>query len=302
MNPDSQDIDGLPFIDALRKSVEKQWSGILRVSKADDQVGSIFMRDGCIAWATSKNQTENFASFLERIGLIPRDILSETVRKYKSLGKTKKLGELLEEEGLISRDKLRECLGAHIRAAIKSLTEDHLLIIEASHGEMEVDANLLFSLDELLALESPGEDSSEGEAVGPDHPSYGKEGSFISNVLSSLASLPGYRFSFVSGADDKQMALHKSDGEPDPETLIKCATEWINLSVGHWSDRGLFKMDSLILEHEKGILVAQFIDDERKCFAAVAFDKGGKLGVIKHKLNDIISSILQIMNNATGNA
>ena len=61
--------------------------------KDAEQIGSVFMRDGHVAWAVSKNQTENFASFLERIGLIPKEKLSEIVARYKALGKAKKLGD-----------------------------------------------------------------------------------------------------------------------------------------------------------------------------------------------------------------
>ena len=99
VNLDSLDIDGLPFIDALEKTVEKKWGGILRVMKEDEQIGSVFMRDGQVAWAVSRNQTENFGSFLERIGLIPKEKLSEIVNRYKALGKSKNLGHCLRKKG-----------------------------------------------------------------------------------------------------------------------------------------------------------------------------------------------------------
>ena len=67
------------------------------VMKDGEQIGSVFMRDGLVAWAVSNNQTENFGSFLERIGLIPKEKLNEIAAKYRALGKAKKLGTLLEE-------------------------------------------------------------------------------------------------------------------------------------------------------------------------------------------------------------
>jgi hypothetical protein len=300
---DSLDIDGLPFLEALRKSAENRWSGILRAAKGDEQIGSVFIRDGSIAWAVSKNQKENFANFLERIGLIPKDKLNEAVKRYKALGKARKLGELLEEEGLISRDKLKECLGAHIRSALNSLMDDPQLVIEASHGEMAVDNHLVFELSQLL----PDEGDIEGEtgpsvddAVHSEHPSEKEECPLTNDILGNLASLPGYRFSFVADTDGKRLALHSSDKEPDPENEVSWVTDWVKINVGHCSGGEFGCMDAIILEHDRGMLVAQSIEDERGSFVAVAFDKGGKLGVIKHKLGEMTSSIRQYMDHSAG--
>jgi predicted regulator of Ras-like GTPase activity (Roadblock/LC7/MglB family) len=293
---DSQDIDGLPFIDALKKTVDRRWSGILRVTKESEQIGSVFMRDGNVAWAVSKNQTENFTSFLERIGLIPKEKLSEIICKYKALGKSKKVGELLEEEGLITHDRLRECLGAHIRAAIASMMDDPLVLIEASHGEMVVDANLLFLLEEVLpdqcrAVEAhaacPSEDSPGEELNRPEN-----NGKLV-DLLGNLSTMKGYRHSFISGADGELLALHKSDAAPDPEDAVTLTTTWLNASATHSANVYSGKMECLILEYENGLLIAQSVDNEKQCFVAVSFEKDGKLGVIKHKISELIPSIRQ---------
>jgi hypothetical protein len=293
---DSQNIDGLPFIDALKKTVDISWSGILRVTKESEQIGSVFMRDGNVAWAVSKNQTENFTSFLERIGLIPKEKLSEIISKYKALGKSKKVGELLEEEGLITHDRLRECLGAHIRAAIASLMDDPLVRIEASHGEMAVDANLLFLLDEVLPHHCQGDEPHAEDSCGdtPQEDKNSEEDSDkLINILGNLATLPGYRHSFISGADGKLLALHKSDVDPDPGAAVSSATTWINSSATHSASGHFGKMECLILEHENGLLIAQSLGTEKQCFVAVSFEKDGKLGVIKHKIAELIPSIRQ---------
>jgi hypothetical protein len=298
VNQDSQDIDGLPFIDALKKTVDRKWSGILRVTKETDQIGSVFMRDGNVAWAVSKNQTENFSSFLERIGLIPKEKLSEIVSKYKALGKAKKLGELLEEEGLISHDKLRECLGAHIRAAIASMMDDPLVLIEASHGEMVVDANLLFQLEEVLPdlcrMDKPVDEASPG-ATPPEDQSRAENDARIVDILGNLAAMQGYRYSFVSASEGKLLALHKSEADPNPEAAVASATSWIDSSAMHSASGELGRMECVILEHESGLLIAQSVDSEKQCFVAVSFEKDGKLGVIKHKISELIPSIRQFM-------
>lgn len=296
MSLDSQDIDGLPFIDALKKTVDKRWSGILRVTKESEQIGSVFMRDGNVAWAVSKNQTENFTSFLERIGLIPKEKLSEIISKYKALGKSKKVGELLEEEGLITHDKLRECLGAHIRAAIASMMDDPLVLIEASHGEMVVDANLLFLLDEVLPDQCPADEALDAGSCGDaprEDQNRSENNDKLIDILGNLAAIQGYRHSFISGADGKLLALHKSDADPDPEAAVSSATTWINSSATHSASVYFGKMECLILEHENGLLIAQSVDNEKQCFVAVSFEKDGKLGVIKHKITELIPSIRQ---------
>lgn len=294
LNPDSKEIDGLQFFDALKKAVEKKWSGILRIDRGEEQVGSVFLRDGNIAWAVSKSQTENFSTFLERIGLIPRDKLNEVVQKYKSLGKSKKLGELLEEEGLITRDKLRECLGGHIRAAINSLMHDQELSVKASHGEMAVDVNLVFDLNILLSGDATVEEAEAHVEPVPEplEESVQEEGiSPLNGILEKLASVPEYRYSFVSGAGGQIQALHKSDDEPYPQTTLKWVAEWIDKTTSEPIDDEFGEMDCLILEHHKGILLTQTTNEEMPRFVTAAFGKGGKLGVIKHKIAELIPAI-----------
>jgi hypothetical protein len=294
----SQDIDGLPFINALLKTAEKKWGGILRVMIDAEQIGSVFMRDGHVAWAVSKNQTENFGSFLERIGLIPKEKLSEIVGRYKALGKAKKLGTLLEEEGLISRAKLRECLRAHIRAAIASMMDDPAVVIKASHGEMIVDANLLFLLNEVLPghylAGEPGD--ARSFETGPENIRNGAaDAEKAIDFLGNLALLPGYRFSFLADANGNLLALHKADSTLDVGETSAKAIAWINSSAINAADGHFGKMECIIMEHGNGLLVTQWMDNERQCFVTGSFDKDGKLGVIKHKISEMIPSIRHLI-------
>lgn len=294
----SQDIDGLPFIDALLKTAEIKWGGILRVMKDAEQIGSVFMRDGHVAWAVSKNQTENFASFLERIGLIPKEKLGEIVARYKALGKAKKLGTLLEEEGLISRAKLRECLRAHIRAAIASMMDDSEVVIKASHGEMIVDANLMFLLNEVLPghylAGEPG-DARSFETGPENNRNMDPDAEKAIDILGNLAILPGYRFSFLSEANGKLLALHKADSVLNVEESAGKAITWINSSAINAADGHFGKMECIVMEHGNGLMVTQWMDNERRCFVTGSFDKNGKLGVIKHKISEMIHSIRRLI-------
>jgi hypothetical protein len=294
----SQDIDGLPFIDALLKTADRKWGGILRVMKDADQIGSVFMRDGHVAWAVSKNQTENFASFLERIGMIPKEKLGEIVARYKALGKAKKLGTLLEEEGLISRVKLRECLRAHIRAAVASMMDDPEVVIKASHGEMIVDANLMFLLNEVLPghylAGEPG-DARSFETGPENNRNEAADAEKAIDILAHLATLPGYRFSFLADANDKLLALHKADSTLNVGETAAKAIEWINSTAMNAVDGHFGKMECIIMEHGNGLLVTQWMENESQCFVAGSFDKDGKLGVIKHKISEMIPSIRQLI-------
>jgi hypothetical protein len=276
VNPVSLDIDGLPFIDALEKTVEKKWGGILRVMKEDEQIGSVFMRDGQVAWAVSRNQTENFGSFLERIGLIPKEKLSEIVNRYK----------------------LRECLRAHIRAAIASMMNDPEVVIKASHGEMIVDSNLIFFLNEVLPkycnADEPG-DPRFFETEPPEKQDSAGDKVILIDMLGNLAVLPGYRYSFISEPGGNLLALHKSETDSDLEEAVASAIAWLNSAATHSADGHFGKMESIILEHEKGLLIAQSTDNERRCFINASFDKNGKLGVIKHKISELIPSIRQVI-------
>ncbi len=302
-NLDSQDIDDLPFIEALLKTGEKKWGGILRVVKDGEQIGSVFMRDGQVAWAVSNNQTENFGSFLERIGLIPKEKLSEIAVKYRALGKSKKLGTLLEEEGLISRIKLRECLRAHIRAAIASMMNDPEVVIKASHGEMIVDSNLMFLLSEVLPGHVLNDAPSDARSPAAGHETFRDEAVFQAislEILTNLGSLPGYLFSLLAGADGRLLALHKADGGPDVAETAALAIEWINSSVANAFKGRFGKPECLTLEHDKGLLMAQWTDDETDFFICCSFDKDGKLGVIKHKVAEIIPLIRQNISDSIG--
>ncbi|HTP64467.1 MAG TPA: hypothetical protein VMJ66_03670 [Geobacteraceae bacterium] len=327
-NLDSQEIDDLPFREALLKTCEKKWGGILRVLKEGEQIGSVFMRDGQVAWAVSNNQTENFGSFLERIGLIPKEKLNEIASKYKALGKSKKLGTLIEEEGLISRAKLRECLRAHIRAAIGSMMDDTDVVIKASHGEMIVDANLMFLLNEVLpghygtgetadarfaepvSTEPVPAETVFAEIVPVEHapaeaaPEFAREWvadpGVAYDLLGSLASLPGYLFSLLAGADGKLLALHKAEGLTDAAGAPDAAIAWINALVAAAANGPFGRVECLTLEHEGGLLIAQWADSEGLYFVGGSFDKEGKLGVIKHKVAEIIPPIRQYISESTG--
>ncbi len=257
------------------------------------------MRDGNIAWAVSKNQTENFGSFLERIGMIPKEQHTDIVNKYRALGKTKKLGSLLEEAGLITREKLRECLMAHIRTAIASMLDDRQLIVNAKYGEMNVDSNLLFLLSEVLPEDKA--DNNFDTSFLPQETSKRtvinwKEVTPENNeVLRNLTTLPGYQYSFISGEDGSLFAVHKAeDLNFNFKGAISSSVCWINLAKKNAEDLHIEKIESLLIENDTGSLSVQWTDVDNNYFIAASFSKNGKLGVIKHKICELIPLVLAI--------
>jgi hypothetical protein len=288
----SNDMDGLPFLDALKKAAEKKWCGILRVMKECEQIGTVFMRDGNIAWAVSKNQTENFGSFLERIGMIPKEQHTDIAERYRALGKSKKLGALLEEAGLITRSKLRECLKAHIQAAIASMLGDAQIIVNARHGEMNVDSNLLFLLREVIpdCCNGNGFDNAfsydSSKKINLDFP---EETSTNNDILTNLAALPGYQYSFISGFSGKLLAFHKSDDLSfDFKEAVTSAVSWIISSMTNATDLHMKKIDFILIEYEKDSLFVQWPNGNNDLYIAASFNKNGKPGVIKHKISELI--------------
>lgn len=297
-NITSEDIDGLSFLPALEKAAEKMWCGILRILNGTEQIGAVYMRDGNIAWAVSKYQTENFGCFLERIGMIPKEQHTDIINKYRALGKSKKLGALFEEAGLISHSKLRECLMAHIRAAIASLLDDNQVVVNAKYGEMNVDSNLLFLSSEVLPSRCIADNFDKN--ISHDHSrhlifDFTAATTRNNEVLEILATIPGYKYSFISGSDGKLLAFHKSDDlSSNVEESISSAISWINASKSNAEELHLEKMEFILIEYEKGSLNVQWSDVNLNYFIAASFDKSGKLGVIKHKINELIPAVHNI--------
>lgn len=287
-------IDGHPFRDALKNAVEIRWSGILRAVKDSEQVGVVVMRDGHIAWAVSNSQKENFASFLERIGMVPKEKLNEVVRKYRSLGKSKKLGALLEEAGLISHSTLRECLKAHVSAALSSMMGDPGILLEARHGEMAIDASLIFLLGEVVP-----EDGEQvvAPAAADSEPSRGthREEALCEAepaVLQELSSLPGYLYSFVADTTGRIRSFHQSDEvRVETERIVAAVSAWLDASCRVSPEMKLGTVGFTLLSCEEGSMYVQVVDAETRQFVAIACDRSARMGVVMHKISEVASGI-----------
>ncbi|MDD2335201.1 MAG: hypothetical protein PHD01_01335 [Geobacteraceae bacterium] len=288
-------IDGHPFTVALKNAVQIKWSGILNAMKDSQQVGVVVLRDGHIAWAVSNTQTENFASFLDRIGMVPKDRLDEVVQKFRSMGKSKKLGAFLEETGLISHATLRECLKAHVSAAISSMMNDSMITLQARGGDMVVDTSLIFHLSEVFPIFEETVDSIVSSHIPDDSETVLKNKEKLPEekvFLQDLAALPGYLYSVVSNTEGNQLACHVADGvSVDTKQLLPSLLEWLGASSLSSSELKMGKVLFGFVQSEEGSLFVHMVDTGSNYFLAVACDEKAKLGVVKHKMSELIPDI-----------
>ncbi len=279
----------------LKTAESKRWSGIFKIFVTTEQIGVVIVYDGSVAWATSTKQTENFASFLEKIGLITKERQKEILDQYKILGKTKELGKLLEETGLISHTTFRTCLRKQIQAALDSFFRAEGLMVNPVECEINVNRDLMFRLNEVL---SDSIQSVQPEIVTAFEPAETantdnlKESIGLGEILKNLSSLSGYQYSFICDMEEKILASHKSDTfSENVEEIISSSAPYIisTSTTSNYSNMG--KIEFVLLEYDKGSIVAQWPDFERDFFIAASFDKNGKPGVIKHKFSEMIPAI-----------
>jgi len=291
-------IDGHSFSVALRNAVEIKWSGILNAMKDLQQVGVVVLRDGHVAWAVSNTQTENFASFLERIGMVPKDRLDEVVLKYRSLGKSKKLGVLLEETGLISHATLRECLKAHVKAAISSMMNISGITLQARGGEMVVDTSLIFLLSEVYPELEEDVLSAVPVNVADDSDAWEKKAESQPDerdFLQALAVLPGYLYSVVSDTEGNQLAYHVADGvSVDTRQLLPSLLVWLGASSLSSNELKMGKVLFGFVQCQEGSLFLHMVDNGSSYFLVVACDEKAKPGVVKHKMSELIPDVRKL--------
>jgi hypothetical protein len=289
---ESEDVNH-PLLYTLKEAEDTSWTGIFKVLKDSDQIGVVVMHEGRMAWASSTRQTENLGSFLEKIGMIPKERQKEIVDQVKALGKTKELGALLEETGLISSSKLRECIRMQIRTAVDSLIAAENIEIISEECEINVNPDFVFRMNE--ALPDKIVDASDYDFSKSDYSENRKETNGLQNVLKNLASLTGYQYSFIYDLKAKVLASHKSDTlAGNFEEIMDFSISWIISSNTALNDSDMGRIEFILLEHDKGSLVAQWPNIDGNLFVAASFDKNGKPGVIRHKISEMIPAILHI--------
>jgi hypothetical protein len=274
-------IDRRPLIEGLRRAAEANWSGLLRVERADEQTGAIVLREGRIAWTVYKEQQEDLGTFLYRLGKLTREQLNEVQERYLAMGKTKKLGALLEESGMLSRPVLRQCLLLHMRSALFKMISDGGLTVIARGGDFKVEEDLTFSVDEVF---SPRENDDDIDAR--DH------------IFAELAQIPGYRSTIVAGEDGTPLLIHGAGD--DARQSLHCAklpVKWLHSAREVGWESGLGNVGFAYFEYEDCSIVVRWLGEHCEFLAAVCMERVGKLGMVKHKLTMLASALeAYIMN------
>jgi hypothetical protein len=281
-------------VDSLKNAARLKWSGLLRATLAGERVGVIVMHDGQVAWAASATQSEDFSAVLERVGLVSRDKLAaanQVLQQQRSQGKTTHLGTLLAEECLISPSLLRNCFKTHVTAAIASLAAAPLLALQAEHETVSVDSSLLFDLAELLPGFEQGTDLSQTSS--PEYPAAVSAYEAEKNtLLTGLTLLPGYRYSFIADTEGRMLTCHVADAvQVEVERIIPKALVWLSSACTLSTETEMGLVLSAYLHGETGSLFAQMTDYSKQFFVAVSFSADGKLGVIKHKISELIPAV-----------
>lgn len=287
-----------PLTYTLRNAEKSKYTGIFKVFEDSEQIGVVVMHDGQLAWATSSRQNENFGSFLETIGMISKERQKEIIDQFKTLGKTRELREVLEETGQISRETLRKCLKMQIQSALDSLIGNEKVVIRSMECEINVNMDLLFLLDEVfpnfVQSMQPTNEFKFATTDITNSENYNDTSGLVV-VLKNLSSLSGYQYSFIYNTNAKILASHRSDSFPGNfEEMMDFSIPCIISTNTIFKESNAGRIEFVLLEHDKGSLVVQWLNIEKDFFVAASFDKNGRPGVVKHKISEMIPAILQI--------
>lgn len=287
--------EGQNLLSGLTDAVEQRWSGLMRVISNNEQIGSVVMKEGQIAWAVCKYQKEDLGTFLLRKGHVTPDQLREVRKKYELLGKTRKLASLLEEEGIADRPTLQRCLLLHIRRALACMLSVQHAFMVARDGDLRVDEQLVFSLEQLLptltededpvlaAMESAFEESSTELMANPF-------------VLMKLAEIPGYQGSLVAAIDGRLFAGHGFDRPSTRRPLtVGVPATWMSTSTTYARDAGLGTIKTAVVECTMGALLTRWLDPYEGVFLALFLGPDAKIGIAKHRVSMIAAKLEQFV-------
>lgn len=289
----------LAVADFLKKAAGLGWSGMLRANRAGKRVGVVVMHNGRVAWAASEGMAEDFSSVLERVGLVSRDKLIAAAHTLQNHRRTEKIGSLealLVEECLVSVAVLRTCFKTHVKAAVASLVATPRLALQADNETIAIDENLVFDLSDVLSGPEPG-------FIAPPAPiplsqrSASADGIAMDELLTGLVSLPGYRYSFIADTDGKLLTCHVDDAiQVQVGHIVPQALAWLSAACTISAETEMGLVVSSFLHGETGSLFAQMTDVNNRFFVAVSFSSMGKLGVIKHKISELIPAVRRFTN------
>ncbi|MBU1219865.1 hypothetical protein KKF34_05680 [Myxococcota bacterium] len=276
------------------------FSGLVRIFLSDEQIGVIIYRGGEVAWAVSKFQKEHLGSFLQRLGQVTQEQLQEVQRQYVSLAKTRKFGALLEELGFLNRSQLKYFLKLHIRNAILTLMDVSEATVDVSGGELKVDEDLTFGIQEILpeffeySLSVDEDSEDEGSLFYRDNP-----GSLIiPELFKDLSSIPGFRYALLIDNNGGILAMDVSM-EHSVE-ITELPVQWIRSLFRVTRRINPGKLDFLNIETESANCILKAVDESDRYFLFTFFNPESKTGIIRHRIMNSIPDIIGFICGRTG--
>ncbi len=267
------------FRETLLQATAQRRSGLLEVSTGIEEIGTVVLVEGELAWACCIYQPEDLGTFLVRLGHVSHDDLAEVRVAYNRAGGRKKLGRLLEEAGLVSRPVLRTCLLRHIRMALACMLrkEDLDLLGEWRPGPKVMGEELTVALREVL----PEWEVPETVPVGGVHRVPDGTAGF-----DDFESIPGYRGAVVAGSNGSAIVLHGPDVDQvsEPTLLGTISLNMLENVARSASLPDMGRLEAVYLEGVGGLIVARWIDTEHRFLVAMVFSAGAKVGSAKHRL------------------
>lgn len=306
-------VMNVPLMEALREAAHTRWSGLIRVFHGSETVGSLVIHEGRLAWATAKDQKEDFGGLLRREGLIDDERLHEIRRRYQTAVKVGQLCAILEgEKGGASRGEMRRLLLRYFRSVTYQLLSRADLGTSASKGNLEVERSMTFSWDELVVEDRLEETYSVRPSWTPDAPPSlsAREAAFGTDVvkeglhrqlettgrtkgegtevegglLKRFASLRGYRGSMIASARGAIFAVHGVGDREEVQGVAKAATALLGAQRNVEGLVGVGVAEYALLEGKGGSMSIMWIDEEQQFATIVLLDETGRPGVLRQAI------------------
>ncbi len=273
----------------LAAACSQGYSGQVVVLSGDQRKGMLVLHQGRVAWAIHQAQQENLGTFLRRLGRVTRQQLQTVQVQYSQHGGKKKIGELLEEAGIIRRPVLRRCLLLHTRSALQGLLREPQLRIEQHPVALTVDAEMTFSMEELMPdaitrKESDRLDQSPTRWTAKNR------------LLGGLRDLSGYRASAVISADGEAVCAHSTASGFEPTVFGVYLAAVLEASSRAVVSTQLGQVDFALLDCSAGALVARWIDEHRDHLVVVLVGEEGRLGAVKHRINAVLPDLVAALS------
>ncbi len=277
----TQAHEAIALASFLVETAERRGSGWLEVREGSAPSGTIVFRGGQIAWASSAGQKEHLGHLLERIGYLSPEQLQETRSLLRAAGPERKLGRLLEDAGLISRPVLRICLLFHLRAAVSSLLLSDSLAGDWEEGLFCAEDELTFPvvdiLPEWLLARAPGSGLPPAD---------------LASALLPLSEIPGYRGALAADWMGRLVACHGfGNGERGCAGQVAAAALAI---LGGPCVLGRTRQG--FLEADEGIVIARWLDRDRRLLIALRLGAEGRAGTALHRLGLFSPEILRLLD------